>query len=107
MNPINLNGGGEVEARRTGRLEAERLTDGGTVPQTTTSSAQPATDSISVSGRAAEIGEVTNKTLQLPEIREERVEQLRAQVQSGNYRPSAANIADALVKETQKSNTSG
>ena len=62
---------------------------------------------ISVSGRAAEIGEVTSKTLQLPEIREERVEQLRAQVQSGNYRPSAENIADALVKETQKSNTPG
>lgn len=107
MNPIKLNGGGEVEARRTGRLEAERLTEGGTVPQATSSSAQPAADSISVSGRATEIGEVTNKTLQLPEIREARVEQLRAQVQSGNYRPSAENIADALIKDTQNSNTSG
>lgn len=105
MNRINLNGGGEVEARRTGRLEAERLTEGGAVPQTTTAGAQPAADSISVSGRAAEIGELTNKTLQLPEIREERVEQLRAQVQSGNYRPSAENIADALLKETEKSSS--
>lgn len=105
MNRINLNGGGEVEARRTGRLEAERLTEGGAVPQTTTAGTKPAADSISVSGRAAEIGELTNKTLQLPEIREERVEQLRTQVQSGNYRPSAENIADALLKETEKSSS--
>ncbi len=101
MNPINLNGGGEVEARRAGRSEAERLLDGGTVPSTATPGAQPAADSISVSGRAAEIGEATNKALQLPELREERVAQLRAQVQSGTYHPSAENIADALLKDAQ------
>jgi flagellar biosynthesis anti-sigma factor FlgM len=105
MNRINLNSGSEVEARRTGRLETERLTEGGTVPSTTPSSGPPAADSISVSGRAAEIGELTNKTLQLPEIREERVEQLRSQVQSGNYRPTAEDIADALLKEAQSSKT--
>lgn len=105
MNRINLNSGGEVEALRTGRLEAERLNEGNGVPQTAPAGVQPAADSISVSGRAAEIGELTNKTSQLPEIREERVEQLRAQVQSGNYRPSAEDIADALLKESQSSTT--
>lgn len=101
MNRINLNSGGEVEALRTGRLEAERLNEGGATPQPAQAGVQPAADSISVSGRAAEIGELTNKTSQLPEIREERVEQLRAQVQSGNYRPSAEDIADALLKDSQ------
>jgi flagellar biosynthesis anti-sigma factor FlgM len=105
MNRINLNSGGEVEALRTGRLEAERATEGSTVTPTGSAGVQPAADSISVSGRAAEIGELTNKTSQLPEIREERVEQLRAQVQSGNYRPSAEDIADALLKESQSSTT--
>ena len=105
MNRINLNSGGEVEARRTGRLETERLTEGSSVPPAGSAGVQPAADSISVSGRAAEIGELSNKTALLPEIREERVEQLRTQVQSGNYRPSAEDIADALFKETQHSNT--
>ena len=103
MNPVNLNGGGEVEARRTGRLEAERLTESGTVPQTATPGLPPATDSISVSGRASEIGALTTKALELPELREARVEQLRGQVQRGNYHPAAENIADALLNELQRS----
>ncbi len=103
MNPINLNGGGEVEARRTGRLEAERLPDGGSVPPAAPPAAQPAADSINVSGRAAEIGEVTKQALQLPDVRAERVEQLRAQVQSGTYHPAAENIADALLKDARDS----
>ncbi len=105
MNPINLNGGGEVEARRTRQLEAELLGEGGAVPQTATPATRAVTDSISVSERAAEIGEVTNKALELPEIRAGRVEQLRAQVQSGTYHPTAENIADALLKDARDSST--
>ncbi|MBI1764119.1 MAG: flagellar biosynthesis anti-sigma factor FlgM [Acidobacteria bacterium] len=104
MNRINLNGGGEVEARRTGRLETERLPENSTATPASTG-APTAADSISVSGRAAELGELTNKTLQLPDVRAGRVEQLRAQVQGGNYQPAAGDIADALLKDTQDGTT--
>jgi flagellar biosynthesis anti-sigma factor FlgM len=59
----------------------------------------PAKDEIRVSPRAAQLGKLTERVLQAPDVRAERVEQLRAQVQSGSYNPPAAAIADAMLKD--------
>jgi flagellar biosynthesis anti-sigma factor FlgM len=104
MNSIKLNGGTQVEAERTaGRLEAERVTEGNVTPQQTTPAPPKISDSISVSERAAAISELTARAEQLPDVREERVEALRALVQAGEYQPTATQIADAILKDAQRS----
>ena len=97
MNPINLNGGSEIEARRTpARAEAERGAAPNTLPVTGNTGSLPTADTISVSDGLARVGELTAQAGQLPDVRLEYVAQLREQVQSGNYHPSAEDIAAAL-----------
>ena len=74
MNPVKLNGG-EVDLRRTptARVEAERGTDpNASVPASTTGTLTTS-DSVQVSPRATEIGELTAKVEQLPDVRADRV----------------------------------
>jgi flagellar biosynthesis anti-sigma factor FlgM len=81
----------------------ERPAEVSSGPQKSVANPPPGTDSVRVSDQAAAIGELTAKADQLPEIRQEKVERLRTEVQSGNYRPPAAEIADALLKDGAKS----
>lgn len=98
MNPVKLTGG-EVELKRpTARLETERGTDPNAGAPRTTGALNPV-DSVNVSARATEIGALTAKAEQLPEVRAERVAELKAKVDSGDYNPPAADIANALLKD--------
>jgi negative regulator of flagellin synthesis FlgM len=104
MNSINLNGGTQIETERiAGRPEAERVTESNATPPQTNTTPPKISDSIKVSERATAISELTAKAERLPEVREERVEALRALVQAGEYRPTADEIADAMVKDAQRS----
>jgi len=58
----------------------------------------PAKDEIRVSSRAHQIAKLTERALQVPDVRTERVERLREQVLSSSYNPPAAAIADAIFK---------
>lgn len=99
MNPVKLTGG-EVELKRpTTRLETERGPDPNVNTAAKTTGALKPVDSVSVSARASEIGALTAKTEQLPDVRAERVAELKAKVDSGDYNPPAAAIADALLKD--------
>ena len=40
--------------------------------------------------------------MKLPEVRQDRVEHLRAQVQSGSYHHTAEEIANAIIQEIAK-----
>lgn len=100
MNPVKLNGG-EVDLRRTptARVEAERGADPNASVPVRTTGALTTSDSVQVSPRATEIGELTSKVEQLPDVRADRVAALRSQVQSGTYNPPAADIAEAMLKD--------
>lgn len=103
MNSIKLNATNEIELTRTTlRPEAGRDGEGNGVGQTESGLAVPAPegikDVIQVSDRATAIRSLVEQVGQLPEVRAERVEQLRLRVQSGTYNPDAATIADALLK---------
>ncbi|HWQ35107.1 MAG TPA: flagellar biosynthesis anti-sigma factor FlgM [Blastocatellia bacterium] len=58
-------------------------------------------DVISVSDEAATIGRLAERAAQLPEIRQEKVDRLREQIRAGAYRPTAQEIADAIIKSEQ------
>jgi flagellar biosynthesis anti-sigma factor FlgM len=100
MAQIKFNGGAEIDPRLVaGPIEADRAADGEAAPQKAGSSALKIHDSISVSDRAAEIGELAARVKDIPGIRQERVTQFLAQVQAGEYHPPAADVADAILRD--------
>jgi flagellar biosynthesis anti-sigma factor FlgM len=52
-----------------------------------------------VSERATEVRRLVERVLELPDVRQERVEALRARIASGDFNPSAEEIADAVIKD--------
>jgi flagellar biosynthesis anti-sigma factor FlgM len=103
MNSIKLNATNEIELARTNlRPEAGRDGEGSLVGQAESGFSAPVPegikDVIQVSDRATAIRSLVEQAGQLPDVRAERIEQLRLRVQSGTYNPDAATIADALLK---------
>ncbi|MBL8207805.1 MAG: flagellar biosynthesis anti-sigma factor FlgM [Blastocatellia bacterium] len=103
MNSIKLNGTNDIElVRTTLRPEVGRDGEGAAIAHPEGSHPTPPPegikDVIKVSDRATAIRSLVEQTSRLPEIRAERVEQLRIQIQAGTYHPDAATIADALLK---------
>jgi negative regulator of flagellin synthesis FlgM len=102
MDRVNLNGAGNLEqlqARKTG--ESDRANQFQTTQNAGTNALQRDADEITVSSRANEISQTVEKISDLPPIRQERVNALRAQALSGNYRPDAKQIADAILRENR------
>ncbi len=61
-------------------------------------------DTFQLSQKHSEVQQLSAQVGQVPDVRQERVRPLRAQVQSGNYKPSSAKVADAvLAEQSQKS----
>lgn len=103
MNSLKLNGTNEIElVRTTLRPEVGREAEG--TAATSPDAGHPAStpegikDVIKVSDRATAIRNLVERVSQLPEVRSERIEQLRVQVQNGTYHPDVGAIADALLK---------
>ena len=98
MDKINLSGIGNAEAvRASRRVEAESADRTVVAPESASVSKPAATDEIKVSERAAQIERMVARATEAPEIRQERVEALRALVQSGQYDPPASEIAAAII----------
>ena len=58
---------------------------------------QPGEDQAQLTGTHAQIAALAAEAAQLPEIREERVQALRAAVNSGEYHADAEKVARAMV----------
>ena len=58
-------------------------------------------DSAQFSGTGVQIQALVAQTLQLPEIRGERVNALRQLVAGGSYKPSPKQLADAVFADMQ------
>lgn len=56
-------------------------------------------DKLQFSSRAAEAGKLLEQMKELPDVREEKVSDLRRQISAGEYAPSAEEIADAILKD--------
>jgi len=56
-------------------------------------------DTVQVSSRFAEVQQLTSKLDQVPDIRSNRVAALKAQIQAGTYKPSAADVAEAILSD--------
>lgn len=57
------------------------------------------TDKISLSGRAKEISELKSLIERLPEIRTDRVEELKKAVDTGSYNIDSMKVAERILQE--------
>jgi flagellar biosynthesis anti-sigma factor FlgM len=74
-------------------------TKAGTTPESGVSSPL-GEDQAQLSGVHAQVQVLVGQALQLPEVRQERVQALRQAVTSGKYQPSAQDVAGALLLNT-------
>lgn len=101
MNSVNLNGTPDTEATRVAeRAETSRVTEATHTPPAANASTSSPTDTITVSEQAAKVQRLAAKIEDLPEVRQDRVEHLRAQVKSGTYHRTAEKIAEAIIQDS-------
>lgn len=56
-------------------------------------------DSLEISSQALEINKYRSQFKNLPEIREEKVQDIKQHLKNGTYKPSAEKIAEGILKE--------
>lgn len=55
-------------------------------------------DGVVLSKEAQQALALKDKVAQAPEVRQERIEELRRQIEAGTYRPDAKQVADKMLK---------
>ncbi|HWI52426.1 MAG TPA: flagellar biosynthesis anti-sigma factor FlgM [Symbiobacteriaceae bacterium] len=55
-------------------------------------------DGVVLSREAQQVLALKDKVAQAPEVRQQRIEELRRQIEAGTYRPDARQIADKMLK---------
>lgn len=55
-------------------------------------------DGVELSKEAQQVKALRDKVSQVPEVRAERIEDLRKQIQAGTYRPDAKEVAAKMLK---------
>ena len=62
---------------------------------------------VDISTQAQEVRRVTELIKQLPDVRADRVQALKAQIENGTYHVSSEDIADLMIRRALADNTSG
>lgn len=99
-----LNGVTNAEqARPANRLGSYRTTGTEAPPPAAATSPAPPSDQVYISSQAETVARLVGRVRELPDIRRERVESLRAIATSGAYHPNSADIADAILGDEKPS----
>ena len=56
-------------------------------------------DRLQLSDQASKVGKLVDQIKELPDVRADKVNDLREQISSGDYNPSSEDIADAILKQ--------
>lgn len=98
MDKVNFNGLGSVDQLRLRtKVDSERAANESR--EKAVNNPLNPNDEVSVSERAASIQQMVDKISDIPQVRQDRVEALREQIQAGTYNPSSKDIADAILRE--------
>ena len=95
MKPVNLNA-------PTLPHQSTRATDPVRTPECHSSKPMPAADdadSIHVANSPEQVASLVERANDLPDVRHERVEAIKQAIQSGKYRVSANEIAEAILRD--------
>jgi len=98
-----------ISVEEVSRLLAQSSQDRSTITRTSQTSDRDIQSRqaarIDVSTAAQDIIKVKNQLNQLPDVREERVAALKAQIANGTYHVSGEDIADLMIRRTLADNT--
>jgi negative regulator of flagellin synthesis FlgM len=100
MKNINFNGMSNLD-RLANQKPAADVNQKPATEQSTNQVAPPQTDRVKVSDAATKVDSLKARVSEMPDVRQGRVEELRTLVESGDYKPEAGKIADAILKEEQ------
>jgi len=67
----------------------------------TTLPESPGEDKATLSGDSANVQNLTTKALELPEVRQDKVEALRAAIKNGDYKIEPSKIAEAMIQQSE------
>ncbi len=86
-----------VHTRRTGKAS-----DSKKGKAESTSQVKQGGDRVQISSAGEQMKTLRAKLKELPDVRVERVHELKTQIESGSYNPPAEEIADAMLQSLQK-----
>ena len=97
VNINNLQGNDAIHGVKQNRMEkAERTA----VPAKDTATTRE--DKVEVSTRGAQVGQLVDELKQMPDVRQDRVSEIKEKIASGSYEPSSDDIADAILKDANR-----
>ena len=96
MKQLDLNAINSAQTHQAQRPESVRSSN---INSTTANAPQRRADQVDVSSVGKEIGQLVERAKKLPEIRQERVDELRELVHSGRYEVSSKEIATAILRD--------
>jgi negative regulator of flagellin synthesis FlgM len=68
--------------------------------KTATAAAAPPEEKVDLSTRSKELLQIKNAISQLPEIREDKIQELKTQIEKGTYNINGGQIAEKMVGES-------
>ena len=85
---------GRSDVKRAGKSDAQ--------PIETKSAVE--SDKVNLSSVAVETGKLVEQIKEFPDVRQDRVDEVRQQISTGNFQPSNTEIADAILKDENNVN---
>jgi flagellar biosynthesis anti-sigma factor FlgM len=95
MKLVNLNGLNSTQSARLQQPEPVRTKEGSACLQ----SPVQKSDQVRISTRAEEAGRLSARVSDLADVRQNRIDSLRAEIQSQQYEVSSSDIADAIIQD--------
>jgi flagellar biosynthesis anti-sigma factor FlgM len=104
MSSIKINKPLDSEAIHSiGRSDVRKTGKNGSQPVENKSIVE--SDKVNISSVALETGKLVEQIKELPDVRLNRVDELKQQISSGNFKPTGNEIADAILKDEKVVNS--
>lgn len=92
----NLNDSGAISSVGRGDVKRARKSDGDISVE---NKGLGENDSVNLSNTAMETGKLVDKLNELPDVRQEKVSEVKQKISNGSFQPSSGEIADAILKD--------
>jgi negative regulator of flagellin synthesis FlgM len=87
------------QPRDSGRVNANRTASADSSSPLVAAKTTPRPDTVYISAQAETMAQLVARVKQLPDVRQERVDSLRAIATSGGFHHSADDLADAILRD--------
>lgn len=87
------------QTRDSGRVNANRTASADASSPLVAAKSTPGPDTVYISAQAETMAQLLAQVKQLPDVRQERVDSLRAIATSGGFHHSAGDLADAIMRD--------